>query len=223
LGSNWGFFSIYLAARSGFSGRFHAFEPVARTFADLQGLVNSLRCDDVVNCHQAAVSDKIATANMEMGHDIYSGMASICVFGATERSEVVRTVPLDSLNLGRVDFMKIDVEGHEAEALRWAETLIRNSNPFIFLESSVSSTAPGKVFEPLQILLDYGYRLYLPVWIQPNGTLFVGVGRDKVVETVGLFPFALGDRATFPGDAINIFAVPAARAEQLDRLHSLAV
>jgi hypothetical protein len=36
------------------------------------------------------------------------------------------------------------------------------------------------------------------------------------MDTFALIPFLLNDRVTFPGNPINIFAVPAARARQLD-------
>lgn len=208
VGSNFGYFSIYLATRPNFHGSIHAFEPIARSFAGLRGLVDALQCTTVVTCHQAAASDKDGTANMEVGND--PGLSSI-KDGELENGETVRTIALDSLKLARVDFMKIDVEGHEASALKGAEALIRSNKPFIFLESWAFPAQPDKVFEALQILLDHGYDLFLPAWAQSNGTFLVGIGAGFEMDTFALVPFSLTDRTTFPSNPINIFACPRSR------------
>jgi FkbM family methyltransferase len=211
-GANGGYFSIYLAIRPNFHGRIHAFEPIARTFAFLRGLVDSLQCDNVVTCHQLAVSDVNGTAKMEVGADL--GRARIHD-ESVEQDETVRTISLDFLNLDRVDFIKLDVESHEIQALKGADALIKSHNPFIFLESTTCPTQPDKVFEPLQFLVDRGYLLYLPTWLQSDGTFFVGIGPGYERETFALVPFTFKDRLTFPGDAINIFACPRSREVSL--------
>lgn len=208
VGSNYGYFSIFLATRSNFHGSIHAFEPVGSSFAGLQGLVASLQCSAAVTCHQLAVSDKAGTAAMEVAGD--PGLARIAD-GELQQSETVRTATLDSLKLDRVDFLKIDVEGHEANVLKGAEALIGANNPYIFLESWVFSDWPDKVFEPLQFLVDRGYRLYLPAWLQSNGSFFVGVGANHDMNTFALIPFSVRDRLIFPSNPINIFACPIAR------------
>src|ERR1700733_4301489 len=45
VGSNFGYFSIYLGTRPKFRGHIHAFEPIAGSFAGLRDMVNSLQCD----------------------------------------------------------------------------------------------------------------------------------------------------------------------------------
>jgi FkbM family methyltransferase len=212
IGSNFGYFSIFLGSRPNFHGRIHAFEPIESSHAGLCTYVNSLGCDNVVTCHRAAVSDKIGTAKMDPGTD--PGLAAIKGEDFTQ-GETVRTVTLDSLNLGRVDFIKIDVEGHEANALRGADALIKANRPYIFLESWTFPEEPDKVFEPLRFLLDRGYLLYLPAWAQSNGTFFVGIGPSHEMDKLALVPFTLRDRLSFPGNPINIFASPSAGIARL--------
>ena len=216
VGSNYGYFSIYVATRPGFHGHIHAFEPIDQTFAGLRSLVEQLQCGEAVTCHHAAASDEIGTAKMEVGTD--SGLSAIKENLAG--GETVQKVTLDSLNLDRVDFMKVDVEGHEAQALRGADALIRSKQPFIFLESWIAPEQPDKVFEPLQFLLDRGYRLYLPAWAQSNGTFFVGIGASFEYKRFALVPFALQERLTFPGTQINIFAAPKPRTGNLGAVWS---
>jgi FkbM family methyltransferase len=48
--------------------------------------------------------------------------------------ESVDVVTLDSLNLGAIDFLKIDIEGYEYEALVGGEQTIRSARPVIIVE-----------------------------------------------------------------------------------------
>jgi FkbM family methyltransferase len=52
----------------------------------------------------------------------------------SDEGEEVELVTLDSLKLGRVDFVKIDVEGYEFDVVRGGENLIRMSRPVIIVE-----------------------------------------------------------------------------------------
>ncbi len=47
----------------------------------------------------------------------------------------VRKLKLDELNFPRVDFIKLDVEGMELEALEGARQLIETSHPILLVES----------------------------------------------------------------------------------------
>lgn len=169
VGSNKGYFSIYLATRPLFHGRIHAFEPVAETFSQLQHNVKSLHCDKVVTCHELAASDAIGSAKMEVHHS-NSGFNEIN--DNHEEGETVDKITLDSLNFEKVDFVKMDVEEHEFQALRGARMLIDAARPFIFFESWSSGTQPEKVFEPLRFLVECGYKLFLPHGCSPMGHLF---------------------------------------------------
>jgi FkbM family methyltransferase len=212
VGSNYGYFSIYLATRPSFRGRIHAFEPVASSYAGLREIVSSLQCDQIVTCHHTAASDSTGTANMDVAGD--PGLASI-KSGPIEQGEVVQTITLDSLNLPRVDFIKVDVEGHEAATLRGAERLIKTCSPYIFLESWTFPGQPKKVDEALRFLIALGYALYLPAWVQPDKSLFVGIGPTHEMSTFALVPFSLEDRRTFPSNPINVFASHKSRENSL--------
>jgi FkbM family methyltransferase len=219
VGANNGHFSIYLGTRADFKGRIHAFEPIPDTFAALRTMVDTLRCGDVVTCYQAAASDSVGTASMDLGG--HAGLASIKE-GSLENGVAVPTLTLDSLKLPRVDFLKVDVEGHEINVLRGADELIKAHKPYIFLESWTFEDDPQKGFEPLQFLIDRGYKLYLPAWAQSNGTFFVGIGAGFEMKNFALVPFTFADRLTFPGNPINIFAAPLSKEAKLGDLYSVA-
>lgn len=74
---------------------------------------------------------------------------------AARRVELVR---IDSLELkGRVSVMKLDVEGHELEALRGAEATLHAHHPVLFVE--VNSRSGGdRSSEVTDLLAAHGYQ-----------------------------------------------------------------
>jgi hypothetical protein len=52
-----------------------------------------------------------------------------------EDTSVVRVIPLDFLNIKKIDFIKIDTNGHELEILLGAKETILEARPLIFIES----------------------------------------------------------------------------------------
>ena len=106
---------------------------------------------------------------------------------------------------------------------RGAEGINRSQTPYIFMESTLVGEKISETFEPLQFLLDCGYLLSLPAWLQPNGSLAVGIGPDFERKHLSLIPFILEDRLTFPGEAINIFifACPKSRKGKIGRPFSV--
>ena len=67
--------------------------------------------------------------------DFNSGMSSLLNKKFKDKDEViVKTKTLDSFNLPKVDFMKIDVEGYEAQVLSGAKETITKWKPKIYIE-----------------------------------------------------------------------------------------
>ena len=57
----------------------------------------------------------------------------------TENTAEIRKVALDEFNLPRVDFIKLDVEGMELEALEGADKTIKSSRPILLIEKIKSN------------------------------------------------------------------------------------
>lgn len=72
-----------------------------------------------------------------------------------EKTKSVPLVSIDSLDLKRLDFIKIDVEGMEEDVLKGAENSIKKHHPIMMIEIIKSDKA--KIEKTLQ---DYGYLLY---------------------------------------------------------------
>lgn len=122
VGANWGYFTLLAAHLVGPEGRVVAMEPDPRLHALLAGNVaaNGLARVDAV---AAAASD--ADGNVELsGHDPEGGnwgVSSIVanVGGAKTFSVAARRIDgvLDERGIGRVDLLKMDIEGAEEMAL----------------------------------------------------------------------------------------------------------
>ena len=57
----------------------------------------------------------------------------------TENTAEIRKVTLDEFDLPRVDFIKLDVEGMELEALEGADKTIKRSRPILLVEKIKSN------------------------------------------------------------------------------------
>ncbi len=131
------------------------------------------------------------------------------------RSPLARTVPMTSLDafceargIGRVDLLKIDVEGFEGEVLRGATRLLA-ARPAISLELHVDSlpsyrTSAAEVLRPVE--LD-GYEIAWmarPDWHTLHA--FAGVDRLPATGILNLFLTPRQDRATTSAPAAAVQA-----------------
>jgi FkbM family methyltransferase len=64
-------------------------------------------------------------------------------------------IPLDSAGIEHVDFIQLDVEGHEYEVLKGGEKLIKSCYPIIQFEANIYSA------QPIALLRQWGYYMFL--------------------------------------------------------------
>jgi FkbM family methyltransferase len=103
---------------------------------------------------EAAASDHNGTARLWLpaGGRGAEGVASL--EHPSEQSITVPRVTIDSLGLTDVRFIKMDIEGHEAAALRGAERTIRRDSPLLLLELE---TRHQRIEDVIGTLADWGY------------------------------------------------------------------
>ena len=169
-GANIGLFSLIAAHRVGPGGHVHAFEPCAQTFERLQANV-ALNGFANVSCHPLALSSENASLEMrvsEEGFDAWNSLAQPTA-GSRVDTETVACVTWDDFAqkhdlVGRVTFMKIDVEGWETHLLSGARaTLSREDAPTLQVEFTEEATrSAGSSCERLyQALEEMGYRMFV--------------------------------------------------------------
>ncbi len=166
VGANVGQFTLVAARRVGPSGRVHAFEPTPELAAhilrnlDLNGLEN-------VAVNAIAVSDEAGRATLHLVQPDDPGENSIVDPSPGARTLEVPTVTLDGYiaehEVGRVDVIKIDIEGAEIPALRGAPGLLSgDESPVLVLEFHPKTLAfSGHTPDDLLGLLNsHGYAFY---------------------------------------------------------------
>lgn len=130
VGAHAGFYSLLASCLVQQSGQVVAFEPLP---VNLRYLHKHLTINHVSNVRviEAAVGASSGYTRFKQGHSSQTG--SIALTGGLE----VAVVSLDTLvttgKVPRPDFIKMDIEGGEYEALQGAETVIRQYHPTIFL------------------------------------------------------------------------------------------
>lgn len=131
VGANKGVWSHVLARHC---PQVFAFEPNPKPFAVLR------RCAAAnVKARQIAASDADGSAEFRIprgrkGYSNQRGSLNAGITGTDFGAIQVEARRLDGLDLPPVGFIKIDVEGHEAEVLAGAAALIRRDRPTLVIE-----------------------------------------------------------------------------------------
>jgi FkbM family methyltransferase len=110
-----------------------------------------------VELNELALSNKSEVVKMKQAR--HSGTSSLEYNPSQLRTSTeieISTQTLDSFNLSRVDFMKIDVEGHEMPMLEGAKDTIDVYAPIIFIE--ILKKELKKDINAYGWLLDRGYE-----------------------------------------------------------------
>jgi len=153
-GGHFGQYAHILSRLAGPRGVVHSFEPLAYNRRVFELVV---RAPNVV-LHPVALGAARGSVRIEvMARN--TGEAHV----SETSGEVVDVVPLDDLDLPRLDFIKIDVEGFEVDVLRGAARLIERFRPAILCEIQEHSRRYGHTPEQaFAFLAAYGYRAH--VW-----------------------------------------------------------
>jgi hypothetical protein len=188
------------------------------------GCVEQAGVADKVQCHNVAISDSDGHTVFQL--PFHSASAQAGNTGAGIGREVkVEMRSIDSMGLRPADFMKIDAEGHEAAVLRGSLKTLRNTKPFIMFENKLYPQTPEETLQPLQLLIDAGYCLYVPTVQRAcqGATYFVNcgyrvdTGRNQKIEredTMALVPCEPAMRFLLP-PYLNIFACHRDRTAEL--------
>jgi FkbM family methyltransferase len=135
VGANIGAITLPLS-RLASEGWVHAFEasPTAYTLLTRNLAANAVTNVTAVN---AAIAERSGdTTEIWTSNAVELGCAHLTSseHGRFGTCEQVKTLALDSYHLGPVDFMKMDIEGAENEALKGASCLLSADRPILLIE-----------------------------------------------------------------------------------------
>jgi FkbM family methyltransferase len=136
VGANFGYYTVLLSRLVGLTGRIWAFEPSTRFRGRLLDHVKRNGCQNVVVL-DFGLSNRNETLQLFESGD--SATLHWCDDRARpEDQETVHLMPLDQYakeaDLTRLDFIKVDIDGHEPRFLEGADSTIRAFQPIMLLE-----------------------------------------------------------------------------------------
>lgn len=113
-----------------------AFEPFMENFEVLK--YNTNQYDDV-HCLNVGVGSHSSLVHFNDGHEFNSGVVRITPDGRNTNL----VLSLDTIQFGKkIDFIKIDVEGHELSAFEGMVRLLQRDKPLIWLEDLSTDAVP---------------------------------------------------------------------------------
>jgi FkbM family methyltransferase len=181
VGAHVGTVTLRAARQVGPSGHVHSVEP---TPANGDALLRNLRTNglDNVTLHRCAAGREPATAVLhEMGLSYLNSLVGGLPYNRRLATVDVPVRPLDDLVSGRVDAIKIDVEGAELDVLEGAERLLAE-NPHMTLCVELNPMWLRQAgHEPLDLLDALSARGFRP-------TLVADESRGRVVSVDEIWP-----------------------------------
>ncbi len=153
IGAHIGTFAIPISRSV---ARVVAFEPSAETFATLKRNALQNSCD--IDTRNKALGARAGQGSMAHRNAANAGAHSLVPGSDVAIGTLDQEVP-------RADFIKIDVEGMEAEVFAGGAALIERCRPVIFFELNLSQLRAHGA-SPRQLARFFtarGYRLYLPI------------------------------------------------------------
>lgn len=143
-----------------------SFEPVGTIFNLLQENISSNQAANVT-CFNFGFSDRNASAEIFVNEDGNMGGSSLEHRGERSVSEVVELVEGDTWiasqgdRISRIDFIKMDVEGHEPKALAGLQKTLLKFRPILMMEYNGNSNASAFKASGVFDTLFSEYRIYV--------------------------------------------------------------
>ena len=156
VGANIGALTLALADIVGVEGRVVAFEPQPENFSLLYKNIVANAFEGIVTAYDVAVgseqnANEVIPSLSEIANNNYGGVE----LGSGR--QLVSVTTLDQMiYTGKPSFIKIDVEGMEAEVLCGAVELIKTHRPVLYVENDRAD----KSEELLRLIASFGYKMF---------------------------------------------------------------
>lgn len=166
VGANIGAHTVGLARLVGPQGRVLAFEPQRLPFQMLCANV-ALNSLDNVDCFWAAVSSEVGSINVpDLNPRKEYNFGGLTLLGSQSGRRVACLTLDQYVTLPKVDLVKIDVEGMEADVLKGGEGLLKRFKPLLYVENDRLEKSETLT----RLIASFDYRMYwhLPPLFNPD-------------------------------------------------------
>lgn len=166
VGAYIGFTSLLLARQVGEDGHVFAFEPLDENLTLLTRNVESNGLGHIVTVEQMALAGREGEVVFQKPRGRVRGHGSIVQPKDSSRYHEIRirTTSIDTYCanfLKGPNFIKVDVEGAEAEVVLGGLHILRTKRPTVLLEAHDSPNFPQNTsHQAIRLLTDLGYRMY---------------------------------------------------------------
>jgi FkbM family methyltransferase len=143
IGANVGYFTMLFSDLTGNRGEVHAFEPVPSTYIVLAENIHRFPVYKNVYLNRVALGNKDQPSRMLLPRGDH-GQASLVRHSDgswKDADNEIASIEIEMMQLdqyadrlGRIDFVKCDVEGAELLVLRGAQSTLRRCRPKLFIE-----------------------------------------------------------------------------------------
>lgn len=163
VGANVGYFTLLMVKQVGTHGQVHAFEPTQYAYGRLQ---RNLALNPHLPTSVVRLVKKGLLANAERRRVALEARFSQRVLAHTEPEEIEFT-SLDAYRedqgLQRVDFIKIDVDGHDVSVMQGASETLRSCQPLVLAEfcERVLLENGSRVADYVELLRSHGYDRFM--------------------------------------------------------------
>ena len=158
VGAHIGFYTCLVASIVGETGKVYAFEPMPSHYDLLLKNIQENHFQRIVQAFNVVCSDVNGNVNV-------SKISNMFVVGHNGGSEqaTVEAVRLDDLIEDTIDFVKIDVEGHEPSVIRGMTSILSRDRPIILSEINeywLRSCSHSSGAEYVGLLTSLGYEVF---------------------------------------------------------------
>lgn len=201
IGANIGAHTLAMSHFVGPKGRVFAFEPQPIVYQTLCAnmAVNSITN---VNCECVALSDQSGDVLIpDINYDTQGNFGGVAIEQFSQGQKIPKKTLDESLDVTRLKFIKIDVEGMEQEVINGAKNTIQQFQPVIYMENDRQEKS--KALIELMWSLNYVLYWHCPKLFNPNN-------------------YAQDSENLFPGTvSVNMLCFPKSAKTQLTGFHEI--
>jgi FkbM family methyltransferase len=215
IGANIGYYALQIALRVGTQGRVIAFEPAPNSY----GLL-------VQNIHQNGLTNvqaypyAIGSTRKEMDFFLYeqSNWNSFVKHGEPIGRVKVLVVPLDEILpslINRVDLIRMDIEGHELEAIQGMKNTLRRHQPILCMELHGSFMPLEEVRTLLHELIELGYDIKYAILRSKDEIYWkrLIVPANRIIERISIYQLLHDNRLNKYQENFSLILTPAPGAK----------